>query len=111
LPTFERLVGILAQQEFSHLSMTRYEEDSLSVYTNARRGWLMYLRYPADHGVYARDLEYTEEPETEERFECVCGIDLEFPASQTLPRHMALQAVVDFFRTRELPQCVHWALE
>src|SRR5262245_16085095 len=55
---FEQLVNQLPQQECSHLCMTRYEEDSLIVHTNAQRGWLMYLRDPADGGVYTRDLEY-----------------------------------------------------
>jgi hypothetical protein len=42
LLAFERLVGELGKQEFSHLVMTRYEEDSLTVHTNTQRGWLMY---------------------------------------------------------------------
>jgi hypothetical protein len=111
LTTFERLVNELPRQEFSHLCMTRYEEDSLTVHTNARRGWLMYLRYPADGGIYARDLEYEGDPRSEEVFECVCGIDLEFPAEQTLPRELAMRAAVEFFQTGELPRCVHWELE
>jgi hypothetical protein len=41
----------LNRQEFAHLQMTRYEEDSLTIHTNARRGWLMYLRFPADNGL------------------------------------------------------------
>jgi hypothetical protein len=110
LPAFERLVGELAGQEFSHLCMTRYEEDSLTVHTNATRGWLMYLRYPADGGVYTRDLEYSGPAEVEEVFRCVCGIDLEFPTAQTLPRELAGRAAVEFFQTGQLPQCVHWAL-
>jgi hypothetical protein len=105
---FERLVAELAGQEFSHLSMTRYEEDSLTVHTNARRGWLMYLRHPADNGVYTRDLDYSGPPEIEEVFRCVCGIDLEFPAAQTLPRELAGWAAIEFFQTGRLPKCVHW---
>jgi hypothetical protein len=110
LATFERLANELPRQEFSHLCMTRYE-DSLTVHTNARRGWLMYLRYPADGGMYARDLEYRGDPQSEEVFECVCGIDLEFPAGQTLPRELAMRAAVEFFQTGQLPRCVHWELE
>jgi hypothetical protein len=96
---FERLVKRLPRRKFSHLCLTRYEEDSLTVHTNARRGWLMYLRYPADGGVYTRDLGYSGDPEAEEVFQCVCGIDLEFPANQTLPRELAMRAAVEFFQT------------
>jgi hypothetical protein len=111
LREFERLVGELPRAEFSHLCMTRYEEDSLTVHTNARRGWLMYLRFPADNGVYTRDTDYSGLPESEEVFQCVCGIDLEFPTAQTLPRELAGRAAIEFFQTGRLPQCVHWELE
>ena len=108
---FERLVGVLPRAEFSHLCMTRYEGDSLTVHTNARRGWLMYLRYPGDGGVYTRDLGYNGPKDAEEVFRCVCGIDLEFETAQTLPRDLAQQAAVEFFKTGQLPKCVHWELE
>ncbi|WP_020475663.1 Imm1 family immunity protein [Zavarzinella formosa] len=111
LTAFERLAGQLSSQEFSHLSMTRYEEDSLTVHTNASRGWLMYLRHPSDGGLYTRDLEYDGPPESEEVFLCGCGIDLEFSASRTIPRELAAQAALEFFQTGRLPQCVHWELE
>src|SRR5262249_12795795 len=83
---FARLLAQLPRRKFSHLCMTRYEEDSLTVHTNTRRGWLMYLRDPADSGLYIRDPQCDEDSEDEEVFECTCGIDLEFAASQTLPR-------------------------
>jgi hypothetical protein len=107
-PAFERLVNELPHQEFSHLWMTRYEEDSLTVHTNARRGWLMYERDPDDVVLYTRDLEYGDDPGSEEVFRCACGISLEFAASQTLPRKLALQATIEFFNTGQLPQCVPW---
>jgi len=44
----------------------------------------MYLRHRGDSGVYTRDTAY--EGEAEEFFVCACGIDMEFPAVQTLPR-------------------------
>jgi hypothetical protein len=109
--TFERLAGELTQQEFSHLYMTRYEQDSLTVHTNAQRGWLMYQRDPDDGGVYSRDLDYSGPAGVDEVFRCVCGIDLEFAASQTLPREMAGRAAVEFFKTGQMPQCVHWESE
>ena len=108
LPVFEQLVNQLPQHEFSHLGMTRYEEDSLTIHTNASRGWLMYLRYPGDGGIYTRDLHYNGNAEAEEVFKCVCGIDLELPGSQTVPRDLAMRAAVEFYLTGQLPQCVHW---
>jgi hypothetical protein len=95
--TFERLVGELAGQEFSHLCLIGYEEDTLNVHTNATRGWLMYLRFPVNSGVNARDVAYVGPPGSEELFRCVCGIDLEVPAAHTLPRGLAVQASVEFF--------------
>jgi hypothetical protein len=60
--------------------------------------------------VYTRDPESGGEPEAEEVFQCACGISLEFPANQTLPRELALRAAVEFFQTGRLPKCVHWEL-
>jgi len=111
LAEFERLVNELPLAEFSHLCMTRYEEDSLTLHTNTRRGWLMYLRDPADSGVYARDLEYDGAPGAEEVLQCACGIDLEFEAARTLPHESAQRAAVEFFQTGRLPECVHWESE
>jgi hypothetical protein len=108
---FEQLVNELPRQEYSHLSMTRYEEDSLTVHTNARRGWLMYLRDLTDGGVYTRDLTYAGDPKAQELFRCQCGIQLDFPASDTLPRPLAMQAAMEFFQSGQLPRCVHWDIE
>jgi hypothetical protein len=108
LPEFERLVGELSLSEFSHLWMTRYEEDSLTLHTNARRGWLMYLRDSADSGLYTRDLPSAGATNTQEAFRCVCGIDLEFEAARTLPRELAQRAAIEFFQTGRLPECVPW---
>jgi len=105
---FEKLVQELPSQEFSHLSLTRYEEDSLTLHTNATRGWLMYLERPDDGGIYVRDPGWTGDAERQEIFRCGCGIDLEFPAQHTLPRELAIAAVVEFFKTRQLPRRVDW---
>ena len=91
LATWRQLTAAMSE-EFSHLTMTRYEEDSLTLYTNARRGWLMCLRDPDDAGVYASDAAYTGDREANEVFRCVCGIALDFPADQTLPRDLAMRA-------------------
>jgi hypothetical protein len=71
----------------------------------------MYLRHPGDSGVYTHDLDYTGPPDSEEVFRCACGIDLEFPTANTLPRTLALRAAVEFFQSGQLPRCVQWDLE
>jgi hypothetical protein len=109
LPAFERLVAqLLTAPWYYHLSMTRYDEDSLSVFINATSGWLMYLKDPCDGGIYIRDLDYAGPSESEEKFRCGCGIDLDFPTAQTLPRELAGRAAQEFFQTSKLPRCVHW---
>lgn len=89
-----------------HLTVTRYEEDSLHLFTNARRGWLMYLREPADSGLYVAGL--VDEDDENEQFRCDCGIALEFPRSRTLPAHQAADVVAEFFRLGKLPDSVSW---
>jgi Immunity protein Imm1 len=108
LSGFRSLLDELSSQKFGHLQITRYEEDSLTIHTNARRGWLMYLRFPADSGLYTHDVEYDRDPEAEEFFLCVCGIDMEFLASRTLPKPAALRVVEEFFVSGELPRSVPW---
>src|SRR5205085_4256599 len=76
--SFERLIKQFAKKEHSHLELTRYEEDSLTLHTNARRGWLMYLRHRGDSGLYTHDKVYAGDPESEEFFVCACGIEMEF---------------------------------
>jgi hypothetical protein len=95
---FRALVEKMPLQEFSHLCMTRYEEDSLTLHTNARRGWLMYLRDPADGGLYTRDDKYKGPSDQWEMFRCVCGIDLEFLTCKTLPRDLAIRVAEEFSR-------------
>ena len=107
LATWRQLTAAMSE-EFSHLTMTRYKENSLTLYTNARRGWLMYLRDPDDAGVYASDAAYAGDREANEVFRCVCGIALDFPADQTLPRDLAMRAAEEFFTSGELPQSAHW---
>jgi hypothetical protein len=111
LPAFQQLVGELPRAEFSHLCMTRYEEDSLTLHTNANRGWLMYLHEPADGGLYTYDVKYQGDPRAEELFRCVCGIDLEFPARSTLPRESAMRVTEEFFVHGVLPKSVPWVVD
>jgi hypothetical protein len=110
LAAFERLVSELPRQEFSLLRMTRYE-DSLTLYTNARRGWLMYLRSLEDRAMYPLDPEYSGAPESKEIFGCVCGVELDYLACRTLPRELAMRAAVEFFVSGQLPVRFHWESE
>jgi len=106
---FRRLLVALPSQEFSHLSMTRYEEDTMSLYTNAQRGWLYYQHDPADFvGLQTEDPAHAGDPETRELFRCVCGIALDYPIAQTLPRDLAMLVAEEFFSTGTLPQGVRW---
>jgi len=106
---FRSLLEELPRQEYAHLTMTRYEEDSLTLHTNPRRGWLMYLRSPADSGLCTRDVEFAGDAKAEEFFLCACGIDMEFQVAKTLPRSQAIGVVEEFFATGELPRSVPWA--
>ncbi len=115
---FDTLVRAALAEQTSHFIMTRYEGDSMHLFLNPERGWLMYLREPADSGLYIldpafeRDVDdvddvYYQEPE--EDFECTCGISMTFPRSQTLPRERAADVVREFFATRgALPETIDW---
>lgn len=108
---FRKLMAKMPGQEFSHLCMTRFEEDSLDVFTNAQRGWLMYRRDPVDCGLYTWDPAYTGTPDAREAFRCGCGIELDFRADQTLPRDLAMGVAQEFFTSGELPRGVDWRSE
>lgn len=108
LRSFEALLQQMASKPFSHLSMTRYEEDSLQLFTNTSRGWLMYLREPGDGGLYTQDPNYDGRDDSEEHFRCGCGTNLEFPRKKTLPRETASQACIEFFQTGKLPRSLKW---
>lgn len=105
---FRAIVDRLLRQKQSHLRMTRYEEDSLTLHTNARRGWLMYLRHPADSGLYVHDATFKGDKESLEIFRCVCGIDLEFERKATVQRSVAQRVALEFFATGKRPTCVRW---
>jgi hypothetical protein len=98
----DRMVG----QPHGHLALTRYEEDSLDLFTNKERGWLMYLREPGDSGLYVAGAN--DDEDADEHFTCDCGIDLEFPRSRTLPLERAADVVASFFRSGTLPKSVSW---
>jgi hypothetical protein len=109
LDAFQRLLAEIAGQEFSHLSMTRFEEDELTVHTNARRGWLLYQRDPADYSFCGRDPTETGLGEADELFRCgCCGIVLNCSADHTVPRDLAIRVAEHFFTVGELPRTLRW---
>ena len=111
---FDALLRTALAEPVSHLIVTRYEADSLHLFLNPDRGWLMYLRELDDSGLYIRDPDsrrdeddvYYEEPE--ENFQCTCGTDMTFPRSQTLPRERAAAVVREFFMGGGLPKSIDW---
>lgn len=110
IAAFDALLGKLTRKKFSHLTMTRYEEDSLTLHTGPDRGWLMYLRSPADSGLTARDPNCPD-PDRELFFQCACGIDLETTLGRTLPRDQAAEVARELFLTGRLPADVPWAAD
>ncbi len=108
LRTFDTLVGRSAGREFAHVSLTRYEGDRLEVFTNGSRGWLMYCRDPDDGGEHARGSADDDRADGRERFRCVCGEGLDFPAADTVRRVAAVAAAAEFFRTGTRPRTVDW---
>jgi hypothetical protein len=101
----DHLLDELAQSACSHLCITRYEEDSLTIYTNPSCAWLMYLRGPDDSGLYLDDPALSVK---QEHFRCACGISLDFPARQTVSHSQAADIVRHFFSHGELPASMKW---
>lgn len=97
----------MAELKFVHLSMTRFEEDLLTIFTNAYRGWLIYPE--ADLGASGCDPSFVSAGKSLELFRCTCGIVLDISTDHTLPRRTAMQIVEEFFTVGELPQEVRWA--
>jgi hypothetical protein len=108
LEKFRRLAGETAGLEFSHLSMTRFEEDVLTLFTNPQRGWLMYQLDPADGFYSGCDADFAGDRQAEELFRCVCGIRMDCSTDHTVPRDMAMRIVEEFFVTGELPRSLRW---
>jgi hypothetical protein len=105
--TFVRLMARFAKRKYSHATLTRYEEDALHVYINPRCAWLMYLREPADSGLYLKGTGRSAS-EKLEKFRCDCGIDLEFPVRQTLSVADGIGLLRRYFREGRLPADREW---
>lgn len=105
----ERVLCQLKSDAYSHFCMTRYEEDSLTIHTNPKgRAWIMYLRQPDDSGLYVNSPELGTDLQN---FHCGCGIDLDFPANQTLPHDAAVRIARSLCETGKLPEDVNWTDE
>ena len=99
----------MAGQEVAQLRMTRFEEDVLDVYINARRGWLVYQPDPADYSYRGGDPAETGLGEGDELFCCgCCGITMNCRADHTVPRALAIQVAEHFFTVGELPRALDW---
>jgi hypothetical protein len=103
IAAFRRLAAEIANLKFSHLHMTRYEEDSLTLFTNAYCGWLTYQRDPTDLGASGCDPTSPGAGKGGELFRCTCGVELAISSEQTLPRQMAMRIAEEFFTTGVLP--------
>jgi hypothetical protein len=108
IAAFRRLAVEIANLKFSHLYMTRYEEDSLTLFTNAYCGWLTYQRDPGDFGASGCDPISMGVGKGGESFRCTCGVELNISSGHTLPRKIAMRIAEEFFTTGELPQSVRW---
>jgi len=109
LDKFRRLLAEMAGEEFSYLRMTRFEEDLLTVHTNARRGWLEYQLDPAEFCYCGRDPAETGLGQDDELFRCgCCGIVMNCPPDHTVPRELAIGVAEHFFTVGELPRTLRW---
>lgn len=85
----------------AHVELTRWKGDTLSVFLNQDRGFLMYLTEPGDSGTYVVGDE-SEEPE---HFSCpCCGISMEFERRFTVPRTTALSLFRAFYINGVAPE-------
>ena len=90
------------------LWLSRYEEDSLTLLIEPTRTFVMYLAFPGDSGVSARDPAVTGSLDTA-AFTLSNGQVDEFPYEGTVPTDNALSVVEHFVRTGELATSVAWA--
>jgi len=96
-----------ASRSHCHLTLTRYEQDALTLHKNEHRVWLVYQRHPTDSGLHL-NAAGTESDMQNEQFECACGIPEEHPAHQTVPIAQALLVARAFFEQGELPARAEW---
>jgi hypothetical protein len=111
LAQLHRLRELLSEafsSSHSHITLTRYQQDSLQCFTNPERAWFMYLRAPGDSGLYLSDMSTSGKVE---HFACDCGTSLDFPRSRTADHATAIRILTDFFSSGELPSWVAWTEE
>ncbi len=99
---FQKIISGLPTDQTTHIEITRWQGDCLSVNLNASRGFPMYLPDPVDSGLYVFSPE--EDCEKDENFNCnCCGLSLEIPRCATLPRDQALDVMLELFQTGAAP--------
>lgn len=103
--SFDRLLSQLSTQGYSHLDITQYEQESLEIYINPERAWLMYFGSRAVGSLYVNQPHLGTE---EEYFQCDCGISLEYPACETVTHSLAIQIAKHFLVTGNLPDNLEW---
>jgi hypothetical protein len=89
------------------LSLTRYEEDSLTLLIEPRRAFVMYLAFDGDSGVTAQDPRMAGSPDTAS-FTLSNGQVDEFSFEETLPKDDALSVVQHFVSSGGLAPWVAW---
>jgi hypothetical protein len=108
LHRFQEILADAFSASHIHITLTRYQQDSLQCFTNSTRAWFMYLRTPEDSGLYILDSSGSHE---EEHFVCDCGISLEFPQYNTVDHGTANRILSDFFFSGVLPGWITWTDE
>jgi len=105
---FRALLDRMAGETFSHLRLTRYENDMLFLFTNPDRACLWHQQGWSPPCLRAEDADYDGNLRAAESFSCACGIELRFRPAHTLTRDAAFHAAAGFFATGTLPTDVPW---
>ena len=106
-PELAALLERASEDADLHLSLTRYEDDRLTLLVN---GELAYLSYQNVWGGEELSCNILYEVDTEEvaPFFCTCGIALDMPLCYVISREAGLAAAREFFRTGARPETIEW---
>lgn len=104
---FEQLLaGVPTAPGYWLVWITGYDEQWFTVQFNAHRARLRYGP-GGERGVESWDSDCPN-PRRREFFGNDGQIDVVFAAERTVPRELAVRAVVEYFRTGQLPECICW---
>ena len=90
-----------------HLTLTRYEEDLLLLRAEKGQAYLRYNDWEGGEWV-SLNAEYPEDTKEVASFYCTCGASLDMPLCHVLPRELALETVLAFFRSGAQPSTIDW---